>query len=358
MTFSATGTFVATGVQVITLNGSGTPGSSGSTPFPVTAGSSTCTFSITVTSAAVGTLAGGPSACTPFTLSGTYTAGTALVTSNTVQVQINVTTPGTYSISTNTVNGYSFSASGTAGTGTQTVTLNGNGTPTAAGSNTFTVTFGSSTCTFVVNVVVAPVIDYFPRTTNSNWSYEIDDVADDSLLRKVYPQTLAAIGNTYNIFMADFGTGFDSSGYYRKSGGDYFEYFDFGSFIGYDNPLWVEYTMLKDNVAANANWKSNGFSGTVSGTPITLRFSYTILQKDVPITIVTSTGSVTYQNVIVVEEKFEQQTGPGTWQDITVLLDFYGKSYYARGFGLIRYEAFDASGAVIGQEELRRKVIY
>ena len=358
MTFSASGTFASTGVQIITLNGSGTPSSGGSTSFPLTAGSSNCTFSVTVSSAAVGTLGGSGSACAPFTINGTYTAGTALVSSNTVQVQINVTTAGTYSISTNTVNGYSFSASGTASTGMQTIMLNGTGTPTASGSNTFTVTFGTSTCTFTVTVAAAPVIDYFPRTTNSNWSYEFNDVSTDSLLRKVYPQTLSALGNTYNIFMQDNGSGFDSSGYYRKNGGDYFEYLDVGAFIGYDNPLWGEYIMVKDNVAAGTNWKSSGFSGTISTTPVTLRFSYTILQKDVPITITTSTGTVTYQNVIVVEEKYEQQTGPTTWTDITTLIDYYGKSYYARGVGLIKFEALNAAGTVQSQQELRRSVVF
>jgi hypothetical protein len=83
-----------------------------------------------------------------------------------------------------------------------------------------------------------------------------------------------------------------------------------------------------------------------------------ILQKDVPITITTSTGAITYQNVIVVEEKFEVEVAPGVWQDATSQVDYYGKSYYARGIGLIKFEAFDASNVLQGQQELRRFRIF
>jgi hypothetical protein len=242
-------------------------------------------------------------------------------------------------------------------TGIQTVTLTGTGTPTAGGM--FTVMLPSSTCGF--GVYVAPgtaATDYFPRVTNNNWSYEFDDNQSDSLIRKVISTPFTALGNTYSIFMADDGTGFDSSGYYRRNGGDYFEYLDVGSFIGFDNPAFAEYTMLKDNVAQNTTWTSAGFSGTVSGTPLQLRFSYKILQKDVPITITTSTGSITYQNVIVVEEKY-QAFNAGVWVDVTSTIDFYGKSYYARGVGLIQYEPLHADGTLYtGKMEVRRYVVY
>jgi hypothetical protein len=222
----------------------------------------------------------------------------------------------------------------------------------------FNVPIPSAACTFLVYVKPGTAAtDYFPRIANNNWSYEVDDAATDSLYRNVISNTFNALGNTYNIFMQNDGTGPDSSGYYRRNGGDYFEYLDVGSFIGYDNPAFAEYTMLKDNVAVNTTWTSAGFSGTVSGNPLQIRFSYKILQKDVPITITTSTGAITYQNVIVVEEKY-QAFNAGIWVDITSTIDFYGKSYYARGVGLIRYEALDASNVVQDQQELRRYIVY
>jgi hypothetical protein len=374
MSFSATGTFATATTQNVTLNGTGTPTATGVQTFTVTWGTSTptstCTFQVTVAAAAgpaVGTLGGGPSPgiCTPATINGLYVVGVPVVAGNTVQVQANVTTVGSYTINTNTVAGISFSFTGTfAATGPQTVTLAATGTPSAAGVQTFTVTWGTSTPTSTCNfaIVVLPN-DYFPRTTNSNWSYEFDDVTNDSLIRQVIAATHTANSNTYNIFMADDdGIGpLDSSGYYRRNGGDYFEYLDFGGFVGYDGPVWGEYNMLKDNVAAATNWKTpvTGFPGTYNGgTPINLRFSMTILQKDVPIAITTSTGTVTYQSVIVVEEKFEGEASPGVWVDATSLLGGYGKSYYARGVGLIKFEFLDAGGNVQSKQELRRFMIF
>jgi hypothetical protein len=328
---------------------------------PVTAGNSGCSFSINVESSAAGSLGGGPGACTPSTVNGTYTVGTVLNTSNTVQVQITATAAGGYNIKSDTVNGMSFSASGSAVVGTQNITLNGAGTPVASGPQIFTLRFGSSICTFTVDCQPAVTLsnDYFPRTTNSNWSYEYDDNPNDSLYRVAIAQTLTANSLTYNIFLQNDGSGLDSSGYYRKNAGDYFEWFNAGLFLGYDNGVWGEYIMLKDNVAAATNWKSSGFMGTIGGTALNVRFSYTVLQKDVPVTIDASTGSTTYQNVIVVEEKLEVEVAPGTWQDATNAIDYYGKSYYAKGIGLIKFEAYNATSTIVLiKQELRRYQVF
>jgi hypothetical protein len=315
-----------------------------------------CSFTVTVNpaggGAAVGTLAGAPNACAPITVNGFYVESTAVAGSNTVGVTVNVTTAGSYNITTNTVTGLSFSASGSLSVGNnQVINLTASGTPTTAGNQTFTVTFGSSSCTFTVQVLPN---DYFPRIVGSNWSYEINDAANDSLYRVVNPNTISALGNTFQIFQANDGTGLDSSGYYRRTGGDYFEWFDAGGYLGYDAPVWGQYIMVKDNVAANTTWKSSGFAGTAMGTALNIRFSYKILQKDVPVTVTSSIGTVTYNNVIVVEEKFELEATPGVWQDITTAIDFYGKSYFARGIGLILYESLNAAGTVQDKQELRR----
>jgi len=352
------------GTQLITLVGTGTPTTAGAQTFTMTFGTSTCTFTVNVVgvAAAAGTLGGGPGACTPSTVNGIYVASTALTAANTITVQANVTTAGSYSITTNTVSGFSFAGSGTfAATGLQNVTLTGTGTPAAAGTQTFTVTWGTSTCTFTVKVLPN---DYFPRITGSNWSYEQNDNANDSLFRVVAAQTHSALGNTYNIFFSNDGTppppSLDSSGYYRRNGGDYFEWFDAGNFIGYTAPVWSEYTFLKDNVVAGTSWLSAGFAGTVAGPPPTalnIRFKYAIFQKDVAVSVTTSTGTVNYTNVIIVEEKFEREVTPGVWQDITSAVGSF-KSYYARGIGLIKFEAFDGSGVLQTTLELRRYQIF
>jgi hypothetical protein len=160
VTFTGIGTFAATGPQVITLTASGTPTAPGSFNFGVTANSATCTFPATFQAAAapaVFTLSGAPLTCLTPVINGTYTAGVAANATNSVVVKVNVTTPGTYTIATNTVNGITFSASGvfaTAGTAID-VTLLASGAPQAAGTNTFTPQAGSSTCTFDIITAAA-----------------------------------------------------------------------------------------------------------------------------------------------------------------------------------------------------------
>ncbi|RYY49128.1 MAG: hypothetical protein EOO06_08065 [Chitinophagaceae bacterium] len=108
------------------------------------------------TGAAAGTLkASGTGECLPSSVRGIYIAGTALNATNYINVDVNITAIGAYTISTNVVNGYSFAASGIAtSTGVQTIKLvaNAGGNPTAAGANTFTVKFGTSQCNIVVDV--------------------------------------------------------------------------------------------------------------------------------------------------------------------------------------------------------------
>ena len=179
--FTGSGTFATTGANTITLTGSGTPTAAATSSFPVTVGTATCNFSITVVPA------GGNATftinCTGAVPAGTYVAGTPLTAANTITLNVNVTVIGTWSVTTApAVNGIIFSGSGTfATTGANTIVLTGSGTPTAAGTHTFTVTGGTATCTFQCTTT-APIPDYFPRTTYSNWSYQFDGDPNDSLL--------------------------------------------------------------------------------------------------------------------------------------------------------------------------------
>ncbi|HUR66304.1 MAG TPA: hypothetical protein VMZ03_08115 [Chitinophagaceae bacterium] len=97
--------------------------------------------------------------CLPKTVNGTYGVGQALVpTTNTVNVQVNVTRTGSYTVYTDTVNGYYFRAVGTFTTlGNNTVTLRGNGTPFAAGTNNFVVRFDTTVCDLQVTVITPGV---------------------------------------------------------------------------------------------------------------------------------------------------------------------------------------------------------
>src|SRR5437773_12465798 len=87
-------------------------------------------------------------------VTGTYKKDTALNSTNYVDVKVDVTTTGTYSISTDTINGFYFSGFGTFGaTGVNTVRLQGSGTPSGGGTNIFTVTYDSTECSFSVIIL-------------------------------------------------------------------------------------------------------------------------------------------------------------------------------------------------------------
>ena len=158
--FKTSGNFATTGPQTVTLKGSGKPSGPGTFSFkpPVGAG---CNFFITVQQSAPEvarfTLSGAPGSCTDFKINGTYTSGTTLISAyNSVELMVEVTTIGTYNISTDTIDGISFSAAGDfTKTGTQKVTLQGSGSPDQADNLTFMPNTGSSTCGFDLTVVTA-----------------------------------------------------------------------------------------------------------------------------------------------------------------------------------------------------------
>jgi hypothetical protein len=155
--FEAGGTFTTTGPQTIVFLGRGIPVKAGNFPY-VPATNNTCNFSVSFLSgapAAVFTYAGGTGTCTAPGINGTYGIGAPLGTGNYVDLAVNVTTPGAYTVSTNSANGISFSGSGTftAGGGSgQVIRLIGNGTPTSSGSFAYTPSGG---CSFTINVTTA-----------------------------------------------------------------------------------------------------------------------------------------------------------------------------------------------------------
>lgn len=295
---------------------------------------------------ATGTLGSSAGVCAPISINGTYTQGIALDSTNTVQVQVTVATPGAYTISTNTVNGVGFSKSGTfTGTGLQNVILKGTGIPVNSGSQNFTVTFSGTTCNFAINFGAGtpPVTtNYFPTTIDSYWSYgKQGGTPKDSILIKVMPNTLAAGGYNYSIFTVDSipPSGNPDSLYYRRAGGDYIEYFNTQAFFAFDgpgNPPAIEYIFLKDYVPQGSTWQSQNFSGTFGGTTYTLYIKMTLLAKSVTAT----SGSVTSTDVMKVKYEYFATIAPAT--------PFATEErWFAKDIGLI-YNSFDyGSGVVI-----------
>jgi hypothetical protein len=209
MTFSASGTFTSTGVQTVTLRGTGTPSTSGPNTIPISAGGTTCNFVVNVMAgagAASYSLVGSPGTCTSANVQGTYTAGTALATANKVTLQVNVTTVGTYSVTTATVNGMTFSGSGSfTSTGNQTITLQGTGTPTTAGTSTFPITAGSSACTFTVTVA-APVGNV--NQSDTAWQFN----QGTSYFKGKFDTALTATHPTAGFYMYMYGPSTNISG--------------------------------------------------------------------------------------------------------------------------------------------------
>lgn len=353
--FKASGTFSATGTQTVRLTGGGKPLAAGTNIFTVTYNGTVCEFSVTVTLPA-GSIAVFTFNCTGATPVGNYVVGTAVTSANTITLTVNVTSIGTWGVSTTpAVNGLIFGGTGTFNTtGTQTITLTATGTPAAAGAFTYTVIGGSGTCTFQCTATAPAPPDYFPRTANSNWSYQFDGVFNDSLLIYVISPTKTINGNTYNLFFYNDGVNVDSFGYYRRSGGDYFEWINMGAYVGLDNDLWMEWTFLKDNLTAGGTWTSAQFSGPFtdpnSGATanVTLRWNFTITQQNASVTV----GSTNYTNVIQVKQALEQQVGT-SW-----VLAAWFDSYYARDKGLIKQDLYDDMNTLQYAQDVRRLVIY
>ena len=117
---------------------------------------------------------GAGGSCENTVINGTFWSGVPLNSSSFITMQVNVSAIGTYSITTDAVNGYSFGTSGEfSATGLQTVNLISIGTPVAAQTDHFTATASNSggTCTFEIYVWAScpgiPTVIYGSQTYNT-----------------------------------------------------------------------------------------------------------------------------------------------------------------------------------------------
>jgi len=156
ITFSASGSLSTTGKQTITLQSAGVPVRAETTAFTPNTGTVSCNFLLDVQPLpppAVFTLSGAPNSCAPVTVNGFYIVSKPLDAANTVVIQVNVNTPGSYTITTNTVNGFSFTGIGVfPAAGIQNVILQGSGVPQSSGNYVIIPKYGASVCTFSVPV--------------------------------------------------------------------------------------------------------------------------------------------------------------------------------------------------------------
>ncbi|MEO7802760.1 MAG: hypothetical protein ABIR81_12205 [Ginsengibacter sp.] len=297
---------------------------------------------------ATGVLNSNGTACAPIQVDGVYTQGIALTGTNTIQVEVNVATTGTYAIATNTVNGVSFSATGSfSETGVQNVTLTGTGIPTDSSQFNYSLSFKTSTCDFQVSYLPGtpppppPVGDYFPTTPGSFWVYDYSDgTTQDSILTSVNNNMPVINGNTYISFLADAipANGVSDTMNYRKANGEYFEALNVFKYFEIDAPVTVEYIFLKDNVPAGTIYKSTEYSAQYNGVPITGYIESTILDKAATADV----GGQTYSDVIKVKNEYFVTLVAG----FPAVSQYIEERWYAKGVGLIYLES-DAGQTLI-----------
>jgi hypothetical protein len=355
--FKGTGSFSTAGSRRIKLAGSGNPITQGSNSFTVIYDTSLCHAEVNVLPAggaggpAVFTLQGAPTTCMNAAIKGSYVKGIAVDTGSKINIGINVTTPGTYTISTNTVNGYSFSGSGIFSlTGLQTISLTASGVPVNSGTNVFTVTAGASACTFSVTVLTAIVItnnDHFPLTSNSHWTYDELFHPGDSLKRKI-TDTVTLSGNMYKIMDEQPMSGGPFQYFYRKTGSDYFEY---GAVDKYTNSVQYASTVnglipfLKENLSTGDSWQSAEFSDTASfGQVILLRYQFSCMDANATVTINGNAFINVYK--MVMKPQIASVSNPyGYTGEIYTY-------YYAKGVGIV-YAKKTRDGFTLSELALR-----
>jgi hypothetical protein len=160
--FSGSGNVSLTSTTIRLYADGGTPTAQGNTAYPLTVGTSTCSFSINYLAPLA--LANFTLNCGTPTLTGTYQIGTPMVstpTGNTMTVTATVVggAAGAYSITSNSPNGVSFTGAGllTASAIPQTITLIASGTPTGiAGNVTYTLTATASSGNVVCTNATVP----------------------------------------------------------------------------------------------------------------------------------------------------------------------------------------------------------
>lgn len=363
--FSAEGIFASPGQYVVKLQAIGKPEKAGSNQFTISFNQSTCQIAIPVSeksSDAIFDIKTSAGDCIGFSVAGRYIQQTVLDLTNTIDIRIDVKQAGPYQINTTTQNGFQFKSEGyLSNTGQQWIKFFANGTPLQTGITSFEFIVKTDTCRVEVFVEPKSVNDYFPRTANSYWTYEIDERLNDTARFFASSSSQNIMGKLFSVFMVSRGVTTDTAGYYRREGSQYWRFADIGDFIGFDQPQWHEYVFLDDALPVGSVFLSNAFNGTVTIAPLppqpmTVRFTNKIILKDGIMDIATSSGLKRYVYVIGVEEKFERLVA-GTWVDITSQVGSFIK-YYAKDVGMIRYDAINAAGNLAAQFELKEYKVY
>jgi hypothetical protein len=334
--FNAAGSFKDTGSISLKMLCSGMPLLAGTDKFTIRYNGSNCEAFVTVSPDTIAvadyTLQDSSGNCISNTVIGSYLEKTMLDTSNKVGISVDVITPGTYSISTDTVNGYSFKASGIFATaGIQTVFLYGNGTPFKTGDDIFTVSANASTCNFPVHVAKAVIVNsqhYFPLTDGSYWTY-INPIKKDTVKRFINGDTL--VKNTTFIRMSETEKNKQQNYYYNFDGMVYTEFTKvdkYNSSFYYDPPIYGSLPFLRESLNPRDSWESDEFKGKASFGQI-LFFKYHYNCTDTGLAITVNGFGFKNVNLVEVHPMVKSEFGAyGATNEVFFL-------YYAKGIGIV-----------------------
>ena len=161
--FSGIGSFDSIGKQIVLLKGKGTPVNPGTLYVSAKAPGTHCPFKLEILGAGLPAtyilIADPTTHCVNTSVNGNYRVGVPLTAENTVTIVVDVKVPGSFNISTDTINGTTFSNKGKlAKTGYQYVVLTATGIPVTTGSYAFKPQIigphplGNDACTFFVLV--------------------------------------------------------------------------------------------------------------------------------------------------------------------------------------------------------------
>lgn len=361
--FSGSGSFTAAGQNQVKLKATGTPLAAGTSNFSVQFDTSVCTIAVTVVpaggttaTAAVYTFNGAPGACANDTLAGSFVKSVILDTFFKVGVQVQVVTPGTYTIATGTVNGYSFAAKGSFTTaGTQLVYLYGTGTPLATGTDLFTVNGSSSSCGFSVQVLSAVPVsnnDHFPLTAGSYWTYDDLFNRGDTLARTIN-DSVNINGVLYKQMQEQPQYGAPVSYQYRRDDSVYYEHISVDKYttsMKFSPAIIKDFPFLREYLNTGDTWTSEEYVGTATfGQQIFLRYDFTCTNSNATVTLNGKTFTGVYK--IVMRPKIRSAlTYP--YNSTSEIVDLW----YAKGIGLIYTKKINNS-FIIYENQLRNWLV-
>ncbi|RYY97397.1 MAG: hypothetical protein EOO11_10985 [Chitinophagaceae bacterium] len=342
--FRGTGNFTDTGLVTVRLTGTGTPTDASVTSLRISRDSGYCDIVVNVLPNPGGNPGGGSGPCIA-QVAGGYKKDSALTSANTVSIQHTFASTGTFTVYTDTVNGYWFRKDVTVTTpGALTIVLDGSGTPAATGANNFVVRFGdTTTCMFTVNVTGTTTQPggntYFPLGQGSWWTYtDPEGTSATDSIRVTSDGSSTQGGQTYTRFITTDDGGPRDTNYYRKDAatGTFYGIApleDVSSTLGISFPVAsIEVPFLREALATGDSWLSQTVTGTQSGMATSLRLTFKCTNNNATVTV----NGVTYTNVYVVENNFEISI---MGSPFTAIFPTPTVTYFAPNIGLIKDES-------------------